>query len=190
MNNVTRKNLTVIVVALACAGLAGCPLNPPKPMDPDEPIAADPGLADHEVTTTVPREAAPEGPPAPTHDADGVPLDPETGQPLARVVYFDYDRSVIAPADLRVLERHADHLLESGRSIRIEGHCDERGTREYNLALGERRANAVATFLTVSGVRRSQLPQIVSYGEERPEATGSTETAWAKNRRAVLVYLP
>ena len=190
MNNVTRKNLTVIVVALACAGLAGCQMDPVERMDPDEPIAADPGPADNEVSTTVSREEVPAEPPAPTHDADGVPLDPETGQPLARVVYFDYDRSVIAPADLRVLERHADHLLESGRAIRVEGHCDERGTREYNLALGERRANAVATFLTVSGVRRAQMPQIVSYGEERPEAIGSDENAWAKNRRAVLVYLP
>ena len=190
MNNVTRKFLTLIAVALACAGLAGCQMDPVEPMDPDEPIAADPGPADNEVTTTVLREESPAELPALTHDADGVPLDPKTGQPLARVVYFDYDRSVIAPADIRVLERHAEHLLDSRRSIRIEGHCDERGTREYNLALGERRANAVATFLTVSGVRRSQLPQIVSYGEERPEAIGSTENVWAKNRRAVLVYLP
>ena len=190
MKNVTRKFLTLTAVAVACAGLAGCQMDPVRTMDPDESITADPGPADNEVSTAVLREEPSAEPLAPTHDEDGVPLDPDTGLPLARVVYFDYDQSVIAPADLRVLERHADHLLDSGRSIRIEGHCDERGTREYNLALGERRANAVATFLTVSGVRRAQLPQIVSYGEERPEATGSTEHAWAKNRRAVLVYLP
>ena len=189
MENVATKTLGLMAVALACSVLAGCPMLAVKDMDPDEAIVEDPGLAENQVTRSLPRDQAPPEQ-APTHDEEGVPLDPMTGQPLARIVYFDFDQSVIARADLRVLERHAAYLVDSGRSIRIEGHCDERGTREYNLALGERRANAVATFLTVSGVRRSQLPQIVSYGEERPDAIGSTEQAWAENRRAVLVYLP
>ena len=73
------------------------------------------------------------------------------------------------------------------RRLVIEGHCDERGTREYNLALGERRANAVTSFLISAGVRRSQI-ETVSYGEERPDDPGHDEAAWGKNRRAVVIY--
>jgi peptidoglycan-associated lipoprotein len=69
----------------------------------------------------------------------------------------------------------------------IEGHADERGTREYNLALGERRANAIRSFLTAAGVSSTQI-ETVSYGEERPDDPGHSEAAWARNRRAVLVY--
>ncbi|WP_156502735.1 OmpA family protein, partial [Oleiphilus sp. HI0067] len=71
--------------------------------------------------------------------------------------------------------------------IVLEGHCDERGTKEYNIALGERRANSVAQFLKVNGVSASQI-EVVSYGEESPAVAGSNETAWSKNRRVVLQY--
>ena len=83
---------------------------------------------------------------------------------------------------------HADYLRDfRNRSIVIEGHCDERGTREYNLALGERRAQAVQSYLTSAGVRASQI-DTVSYGEERPEDPGHDESAWSKNRRAEMTY--
>ncbi len=119
---------------------------------------------------------------------DNEPLNPSDGTPLGRTFYFEFDRSRIAEADLRVLAMHADFLRDfRNRSVVIEGHCDERGTREYNLALGERRAQAVLQFLTSSGVRPSQV-EMVSFGEERPEDAGHDERAWAKNRRAVLVY--
>ena len=72
-------------------------------------------------------------------------------------------------------------------SVVIEGHCDERGTREYNLALGERRADAIRSYLTTAGVSPRQI-ETVSYGEERPEDPGNGEAAWARNRRAVLIY--
>ena len=95
---------------------------------------------------------------------------------------------MLSPRDLSMLELHAAFLRDfRDRSVVIEGHCDERGTREYNLALGERRADAVRSFLTSSGVRASQI-DTVSYGEERPANPGHDEAAWAENRRAEMHY--
>jgi peptidoglycan-associated lipoprotein len=102
--------------------------------------------------------------------------------------YFDYDKALLRPADLAALEVHAQILRRnSDRSIVIEGHCDERGTREYNLALGERRANAVASFLSSAGVSSRQV-ETVSYGEEQPEDPGHDDGSWSRNRRAVVSY--
>jgi peptidoglycan-associated lipoprotein len=121
-------------------------------------------------------------------DAEGNPFIPGTNQPLARVFFFDFDQSQLQQSDLTALEMHADILRNNpGRAIVIEGHADERGTREYNLALGERRANAIRSFLTAAGVSSTQI-ETVSYGEERPDDPGHSEAAWARNRRAVLVY--
>ena len=121
-------------------------------------------------------------------DDMGRPVDPRTGRLLDRTFYFDYDRSALRPADLAVLEIHAQLLnRNASKTVVIEGHCDERGTREYNLALGERRADAVRRFLTTAGVSSRQI-ETVSYGEERPEDPGHNEGAWQRNRRAVLIY--
>lgn len=101
------------------------------------------------------------------------------------VVYFDFDRSTLRPESRDALMRIAAAVRNSNSTttLRIEGHCDERGTREYNIALGERRAKAVADFLILQGVPASRL-ETISYGEERPVAMGSTEGSWALNRRA------
>ena len=104
-----------------------------------------------------------------------------------KIIYFDYDSYVIRPEYRRVLSAHARKLDDSGKSITIEGHCDERGTREYNIGLGERRANAVRSYLIAEGVSPSQVTTL-SYGEERPADYGHNESAWAKNRRAILDY--
>jgi peptidoglycan-associated lipoprotein len=105
-----------------------------------------------------------------------------------RVIYFDFDRSDIKPEFADLLDAHAEHLVANPDiSIAIEGHCDERGTREYNMALGERRAHSVLRILTSKGVSRSQI-RTVSFGEEKPEVEGHEEAAWSKNRRAVFVY--
>jgi peptidoglycan-associated lipoprotein len=102
-------------------------------------------------------------------------------------VFFDYDRSDIKPEGRQVLERQADWLKKYANvTVTIEGHCDERGTREYNLALGERRANAVKKMLVALGVAGNRVSTI-SYGKERPAVPGSTEAAWAQNRRGVTV---
>jgi peptidoglycan-associated lipoprotein len=102
-------------------------------------------------------------------------------------IYFDFDQSVIRPDAQDVLRKKAEFLREnSGSSVIIEGHCDERGTAEYNLALGERRALAAKAFLMNMGISSSRLSTI-SYGEERPVDPGSNEDAWARNRRAHFV---
>ncbi len=118
----------------------------------------------------------------------GNPLDNPDSLLFKKVVYFDFDKSDIKPEAVPVLRAHAEYLLNHpGASVLIEGHCDERGSREYNIALGERRANSVKSFLEAEGVDASQLSTI-SYGEERPAVEGHDESAWSKNRRAVLVY--
>ena len=101
-------------------------------------------------------------------------------------VYFDLDESVIKPEFESILQGAADALRESGASVTIEGHCDERGSEEYNLALGERRANAVRNYLYNLGVPNGQM-STVSYGEARPAVNGSGETAYQLNRRAEFV---
>lgn len=105
-----------------------------------------------------------------------------------RVVYFDFDKSAIRADAYEALQAHAQYLSgKQSATIRIEGHADERGTREYNMALGERRAKAVVSFLTANGAAGTQL-EVVSYGEEKPLADGHEEGSWAQNRRAELVY--
>ena len=106
---------------------------------------------------------------------------------LDNVVYFDYDSDQVQDKSLPLITSVAEALVaHSERQLRLEGHADERGTREYNLALGERRAQAVRARLEALGVGSDQL-DIVSYGEERPAVTGSDETSWQQNRRVELV---
>jgi peptidoglycan-associated lipoprotein len=107
---------------------------------------------------------------------------------VARIVYFDYDSYVIKPEYQSLIEGHARFLkANAGRKINIEGHTDERGGREYNLALGQRRAEAVRRAFGLLGVNDNQM-EAVSFGKEKPAAPGSDEASWAKNRRAEIVY--
>lgn len=108
---------------------------------------------------------------------------------VARLVYFDFDSAEIRPEFVAVIAAHA-HAIAANASIhvRLEGHTDERGSPEYNIGLGERRAQAVRRALMLQGVGEGQLAT-VSYGEERPAAAGQTEADWAKNRRVEFVYL-
>ena len=104
------------------------------------------------------------------------------------LVYFDFDRSSVSSKYYSLLDQHAAFLVKNPRqSMVIEGHCDKRGTPEYNIALGERRAKSVETYLMNAGVSASQL-SVVSYGEEKPIDTSGTAAAFAENRRGVLVY--
>ena len=107
---------------------------------------------------------------------------------VARLVYFDYDSYVIKPEYQSLIEAHARFLkANTGRKINIEGHTDERGGREYNLALGQRRSEAVRRALGLLGVPDTQV-EAVSFGKEKPAVQGSDESAWAKNRRAEIFY--
>ncbi|RUO79770.1 peptidoglycan-associated lipoprotein [Idiomarina tyrosinivorans] len=104
------------------------------------------------------------------------------------MIFFAFDDSTIGSEYAELLAAHADYLVKNPSvSVVIEGHADERGTPEYNIALGERRAKAVMQYLQNLGVQESQM-SVVSYGEEKPLVKASTEEAYAKNRRAVLVY--
>lgn len=105
-----------------------------------------------------------------------------------RTFYFDFDKSAIMPESRAALMAHAAFLSANPKvNIVVEGHTDERGTKEYNLALGERRAQSVERFLVVNGVARTQL-EMVSFGEEKPAVMGHAESEWAKNRRAYIEY--
>jgi len=105
------------------------------------------------------------------------------------VIYFDTDKYDIDSDDAAALRQQAQYLLQYAQiRATIEGHCDERGTREYNIALGDRRANAAKNYLVSLGVPAARLTT-VSYGKERPAALGSDEASWAQNRRAVTVVL-
>ncbi|NLI83516.1 MAG: peptidoglycan-associated lipoprotein Pal [Deltaproteobacteria bacterium] len=105
-------------------------------------------------------------------------------------IFFDYDSYVLSEPAKRTLDKKVDFIKRYPKvKVTIEGHCDERGTTEYNLALGERRANAAFQYVTAAGANRQNLGTI-SYGKERPIATGHDEASWAKNRRAhfALIY--
>jgi peptidoglycan-associated lipoprotein len=146
------------------------------------------------------KKVAPEAPPAPTTDTSGVDNAAATvdntdaqgpsGELLSkRIVYFDFDSSAIRADSQSVVAAHAKYLAANPQQkVRLEGHADERGSREYNIGLGERRGQAVRRALLLQGVAELQL-STVSYGEERPAAAGSDEQAYALNRRVEIVYL-
>ena len=123
---------------------------------------------------------------------DGRPIEEAMRDPdsvlAKRVFYFDFDSAELPPAEQAALEVHARFLVANPRiSVVIEGHTDERGSREYNLALGERRAQTVERLLALLGVANRQM-QVISFGEERPVALGHHEEAWRLNRRVELLY--
>ena len=104
---------------------------------------------------------------------------------VGNVVYFEFDQATLTSAARAMLMVHADRLKSSGANATLEGHADERGTREYNLALGERRAKTVRDFLLLQGVNSTQL-YLISYGEERPVNSTSNDAAWQANRRVEI----
>lgn len=136
----------------------------------------------------------------PTTGAETAPAPAETATaPVERVdvggliqqagseVYFGFDRYDLDASARATLGAQANVLkANGGAAVTVQGHCDERGTREYNLALGERRASAVKNYLVALGVSSSRI-DVISYGKERPAVTGNNEAAWAKNRRGVTV---
>jgi peptidoglycan-associated lipoprotein len=135
-----------------------------------------------------------------TSDTSGLDTSPVTSDETAiqgpsgellsqRIVYFDFDRAEIRADSQSIVTAHAGFLAKSPTvKVRLEGHADERGSREYNIGLGERRAQAVRRALLLQGVAEAQLTT-VSYGEERPASAGSDEQAYAQNRRVEIVYL-
>lgn len=122
---------------------------------------------------------------------DGTQIDPDSvagRAPKERVIFFDFNQSEIRPEYLDIITQHGRYLAQNqvGR-VRLEGHTDERGTREFNIALGESRAKSIARMLQLQGVSSAQM-RSVSYGEELPVDESHTETAWSKNRRVNIIY--
>jgi peptidoglycan-associated lipoprotein len=116
------------------------------------------------------------------------PLNDPNGMLAKRSVYYSFDAFVVQDEDKPTVQAHASYLsAHPNRKVRLEGNCDERGSNEYNLALGQRRAEGVRKMLMVGGVKEAQI-ETVSYGEEKPRATGHDEASWAKNRRTDLNY--
>jgi peptidoglycan-associated lipoprotein len=132
--------------------------------------------------------------PAPTPAPAPAPARPAVRDfaavPELQDIYFDFDKYDIRPADTKTLDANAAWLKSNpNHLILIEGHCDERGTNEYNLALGERRAKSTMNYLVSQGVQANRIT-IISYGEERPVCTEKTEACWAKNRRSHFLVKP
>ena len=170
--------LTQLVVILASGlMLAGCPKKPQTIPDaqPQEEVGA---------TTTDGASTSSVGGSGLSGDQAAL----EAAKASGVIVYFDYDRAEIKPEFVPVVAAHAKFLNGNAqRKVRLEGHSDERGSREYNIGLGERRAQAVRRALMLQGVTENQITT-VSYGEERPSVQGSDESAYSKNRRVELVY--
>lgn len=172
-----RKTLVLLMVLAASAALTACG---PKKQDPNAGAntsqESGAGVAGAGANSASGEEGA---------EAPG----PLEGMLAKRTIYFDFDSSEIRGEGTDIVAAHAKYLAANGgMKVRLEGHTDERGSREYNIGLGERRAQAVRRALLLQGASEGQL-STVSYGEERPAAAGSDEAAWTKNRRVEIVYL-
>ena len=167
MNTTTR----VLLTALMCTAAVACSKKvkeaPPPPVEQAPPAVTEP----------------------PTTPGAYTPADLDTDACLRqRVVYFDFDQDVLRPEFQSVVGCHAKYLRDRPTSrMTLEGHADERGSREYNMGLAERRGNAVSSAIQANGGSGGQM-EVVSYGEERPVCTESSEDCWQRNRRVEIVY--
>ena len=176
--------LSILLMLSLVAFLGGCKKKPPPITPPpvEEPVAP-----------------PPPPPPPPAEPKEPFPTEPIVEEPpiseliqslmsqgAVQTIYFGYDSSELTDAARNTLKANADVLKQYAQiNVAIEGHCDERGTIEYNLALGERRAASVRDYLTSLGLARNRM-RVITYGEERPVDPGHSESAWSKNRRAAF----
>ena len=189
----------VATLVVSTALFAGCAKRPATT------AASAPAPTGTAATTPPPAVAAPAPPPAAAAPAAPAPAAPApataapapqpspkefTAIPELKPIYFDFDKYDIRPGDAKILDANAQWLKSNAdQLVLIEGHCDERGTNEYNLALGERRAKSTMNYLVSQGVQASRIT-IISYGEERPVCTQKNEECWSKNRRAQFLVKP
>ena len=150
--------------------------------------AATSGTGDDSVSGTATAADTSEADAATEDGFEGHPLDDPASALGARTIYFEFDSSDVPESERATIEAHARYLSEhAGALLTLEGHADERGSREYNIALGERRAAAVRQLMTLLGATDPQI-RAISYGEERPASDGHDESAWRLNRRVEIVY--
>ena len=184
----SRKSLLWVALMLVVPVLIGCPKKPPK--TPDQTLAVETA-----PVAPAPREVAPPPPPPPKADVEEETLPSDLAE-LNKVlvergligdVFFAFDKYDLSAEARERLAQNASWIKGNPSYVfTVEGHCDERGTNEYNLALGQRRANAAVEYLVSLGVDNARL-RTISYGEERPLCSESTEECWARNRRAHFV---
>jgi len=177
MNRSTRSSC--LALAVACAFAAGCATDNPNPETtaPSTTVSSTPGVSTKSTTQQAPAQRM----------SSAAKVTPK-GAPSQLSVYYDLDRYDIKPQFVPAIEAHARYLRENaGARITIEGNGDERGSREYNLALGQRRAEGVRQMLRLSGAAEHQV-EAVSLGEEKPRSLGHDEASWSQNRRSDLVY--
>lgn len=182
MNTVKMSSLLVAVAALLGA-CSSTPIAPP-PVETAKPVVTTP------VETKAPAKVEPAKtlPTPPVANTVPAYLDPKSPISQERSVYFAFDDDTLDTQYLAIINRHGQYLAANPKvAIKVEGNADERGGPEYNLALGQRRAEAVVKALKLVGVKPEQM-EAVSWGKEKPKATGHDEAAWSQNRRADLVY--
>ena len=172
INALTKNALPLAVAALLVAGCGGNTIPDPEP----EETVMDGSGAD----------SMGEGDFDEFGRGEEVPYDPYAEE-LSTTIFFDFDSYEVRAEDAEIVNRHSIQILDTGATVRLEGHADERGSREYNIGLGERRAQAVRRMLMIQGVPASRI-STVSFGEERPVAFGSDEASWAQNRRVEITY--
>lgn len=190
MNLGLARSVPAVLLALASAAfVAGCKSAPTQ----EQPVTAPPTFesapapAEKVDETSGFKEAAPES--ESLRESDASRAEKLNAQGVLKRVHFDFDKYDLRPDAVRTLGDNAARIKEHGDfRVRVEGHCDERGTVEYNLALGEKRARAARDYLVSLGIPGQRL-RIISFGKERPLDPGHSEEAWALNRRAEFIFL-
>ncbi len=175
MNSFTK----ILIIFMLAAGLTACKKDEVKDdVDTTAPVVDSGDNGGGAVTDTL----------DPRNHADVRNLENPESLLSKRVIYFDYDQATVRAEFRPVVAAHAEYAAANANaSITLEGHADERGTREYNLALGERRGNSVSGLMSAQGARGSQM-EVVSYGEERPICRETSDSCWGQNRRVEIVY--
>jgi len=180
------KTVLVLIAVLGVSLAAGCSSKKPRP----EPASAtNTSVPTTDQSTTAGADASSAYGAGVVGGTGAGVAGPSGGQLQNRTIFFEFDSSEIRSDYTAMITAHARYLASNPTvRVRLEGNTDERGSREYNIGLGERRAQSVKRALTLQGVSETQITT-VSYGEERPAVTGHTEEAWARNRRVDIVYL-
>jgi peptidoglycan-associated lipoprotein len=199
MTSPSRSLIAPVLVLSLTLVLSGCPKRPLMPVaSAPAPTAAPAAPAPVPAPVPAPAPApiapapapvAPAPAPAPAATPAPAPAPPKEyrANPALKTINFDFDKAEIRPGDAAILDANAEWLrTNANQLLLIEGHCDDRGTAEYNMALGERRARAAQTYLQGKGIDGARI-LLISYGKERPQCSEATEACWATNRRAVFL---
>ncbi|MBK1724659.1 peptidoglycan-associated lipoprotein Pal [Thiocystis violacea] len=182
MRGLSRFQVPILALFVLVLALTGCASTPREPLPESVPVAPPAPLP------RVTREDAVTTPVEPIKPTYAGPWEDPANPLFNRTIYFDYDTAEIKQEFLPLMRTHARYLGgHTETRVTLEGHTDERGTREYNLALGDQRAEAVRRFMLAEGVRPDQMATL-SYGEERPAGLGHNEQSWRQNRRVIIQY--